>query len=596
MLRSDVAKILRAEPLRPFEQMATPPNFFRAADRTIESGWKLGKAEPVFLDDRNDWAVQGRSHSFHLHAWDPIDPLLASYSSRNDPLYLEKALPFARSWLNKFQQEILSIEPTVSLSERDGMAWYDMSVGQRVYRLAYLMDASLRSGFLSDEDLDLMARSVFFHMQLLSIDDFFIEHNNHGLYQALGQAAVVKRLGRVPEFYQFIEQAEERLALMVDKSFFHSGAHTEHSPGYHRMILHALRAAIEAEIVSAGETRQIILNAIEVEKWMTKPDGRLVGFGDTDPIVITKFPPTENGMVALADAGYVFSRFGPSYFAQSCGFHSRTHKHADHLTFVWNEGGNDILIDPGRYGYEGKTTLGSELNLQGHYYSDPNRIYVEATRAHNCVEIDGQDYLRRGVQPFGSALESASATGNLVTTLCQVRHSGQIRHFRMIFWKPGDFLIAVDWLKDGQDIKHDFRQWFQLGPDWQPSRHDDNLSAKHPSGLDLQAESFLPTPKLSEIHVGQKEPKMSGWISTAPLVLEPSPSLCWELTDTNSAVFATIFSLSTELKILKDRSNVSENLTTGNLCWITEAGERSLQFTRFTDTQHVDVTFTASAT
>lgn len=589
MLGNDLAKVLRAQPLRPFELMATTRNYLRAADKIIDSGWILGKADPVTLDSRNDWKVQGRSHAFNLHAWDPIDALLASHSFSDDPRYLERALPFARSWIDRFQQPLLGSEPSERLAERDGMTWYDMSVGQRVYRLAYLMDAALRADMLDNEDFDLMARSILFHMQLLSIDAFFIDHNNHGLYQALGQAAVVKRLDQSPTFSQFARQAEDRLALMVAKSFFDSGAHTEHSPGYHRMILTTLRAAIEADIVSASDTRQTIQRAIEVEKWMTKPDGRLVAFGDTDPIIISQEPPSENGLLAIADAGYVFSRFDSSYFAQSAGFHSRTHKHADHLTFVWHERVGDILVDPGKYGYEGKTTPGDELNLQGYYYSDPKRIYIETTRAHNCVEIDGKDYPRKGARPFGSALEYSSVKDDLVTTLCQIRHPGQIRHFRIIFWHPGEFIIALDWLKDGQNATHDFRQWFQLAPEWRPISHPDGLGAVHQSGQKLRAASLLIEPQMGEIRIGESEPRMAGWTSTAPLTIAPSPSIFWELTDTNTATFATIFSLSDDLRIPASRCFVNNSVTKGHLNWTTERGEHCLRFVRSVETQQVDV-------
>jgi hypothetical protein len=47
-------------------------------------------------------------------------------------------------------------------------------------------------------------------------------------------------------------------------------------------------------------------------------------------------------------------------------------------------------------------------------YSDPNRIYVETTRAHNTVEIDGLSHPRRNVQPYGSGLVGWGEQGELI--------------------------------------------------------------------------------------------------------------------------------------------------------------------------------------
>lgn len=50
--------------------------------------------------------------------------------------------------------------------------------------------------------------------------------------------------------------------------------------------------------------------------------------------------------------------------------------------------GVDIIQEPGRYGYEGRTASDSELRKLGFYYSHPARIYVESPHAHNTLEID----------------------------------------------------------------------------------------------------------------------------------------------------------------------------------------------------------------
>jgi hypothetical protein len=58
------------------------------------------------------------------------------------------------------------------------------------------------------------------------------------------------------------------------------------------------------------------------------------------------------------------------------------HGHADALALTLNVGGHEVLVDPGTYSY----------------HTEPEwRVYFRSTRAHNTVEIDGEDQsLQRG--------------------------------------------------------------------------------------------------------------------------------------------------------------------------------------------------------
>ena len=56
------------------------------------------------------------------------------------------------------------------------------------------------------------------------------------------------------------------------------------------------------------------------------------------------------------------------------------HGHADALSIVLSVGGHEVLVDPGTYAY----------------HTDPEwRRYFRSTRAHNTVEVDGQDQSRQ---------------------------------------------------------------------------------------------------------------------------------------------------------------------------------------------------------
>ena len=70
---------------------------------------------------------------------------------------------------------------------------------------------------------------------------------------------------------------------MMDKSFFSSGPHMEHSPAYHSMVLGSALGAREAGLVRDASVLALLHKAEEALSWMIQPDNSLVPFGDTIP-------------------------------------------------------------------------------------------------------------------------------------------------------------------------------------------------------------------------------------------------------------------------------------------------------------------------
>src|SRR5262249_49565488 len=154
----------------------------------------------------------------------------------------------------------------------------------------------------------------------------------------------------------------------------------------------------------------------------------------------------------LKEAGYAFVRspqpratgdFGQAgHLILAAGFHSRTHKHADDLAVIWSDRGHEILIDSGRYGYVDLLPEDSPLRQDGSFYGAPQRRYAESTRAHNTVEADGTDHLRRGRLPFGSAIVDAEERDGFFRLRAKVDH-GTWSHERTVIYRPGRWLSIV---------------------------------------------------------------------------------------------------------------------------------------------------------
>lgn len=582
--------------------------FKESVNKLLRSGYSKDGCVLADLRSSVPWGEFPRPFRFRLHAWEPIGDLLAAHSRFGDIQALEVAETYAFNWLRAFQWPVLNIAPsdfvTAQSSAVDEFAWYDMSIGLRIFKLAYLAETIIENHGRSSEERDLLLKAIRFHHEVLAHPTIFRAHTNHGLYQALGQLAASRRLRELVPSEHFDRLARQRLAACCSAHFFvEEGVHREHSPGYHCMVLGSLLGAKEANLLGS-EHDALLLRGQESLMWMMRPDASLAPIGDTDvrplphDVEIARsreYLPLQSllargaigvpppcGVKAYLQSGYAFARVydsnkgevpeSASYLAQLSAYHSRVHKHADHLTFVWSEGLLNILTDPGHFGYLGRTVRGDGLYEQGFWYSDPRRIYVESTRAHNCVEIDGRSYPRLGTHVFGSALKQADRQGRLVVFDSSLTHRPSLLHRRTLILLPREFLLVVDWLYDRSGKPHDFRQWFQFAPSWSLMGKD-NYYLGRSGDVEMHIVDLLASSSPSEIYLGQQHP-LQGWTSSGSNTLVASPSFNFSIEGTNRASFATLFSLRGR-PIASPRTRTNASLSRASLAW--KFSDKSIQ-------------------
>ena len=251
---------------------------------------------------------------------------------------------------------------------------------------------------------------------------------------------------------------------------------------------------------------------------------------------------------AFSQSGYVVFRDPPdaaarpgraTHLLQTAAFHSRAHKHADDQSFVWFDRGRMLLVDPGRYGYIGRTEPGSDLHRQGFWYADPRRVYVERTRAHNTVEIDGADHERVGVRPYGSGVTRWGEQGRLLWAETRVRHRGCILHTRLLVLEPGQWLLVFDVLNDTRGEPHDYVQRLHFAPDLEVSAHAAGLSAAVP-GEEQRLHAVALLPATLDEPVRGREGDLLGWVSPAYETLVPTWVGAYSAARTPNHVFATL--------------------------------------------------------
>lgn len=606
----------------PYENLTNQNNAEEAITEAydiLENGWLLRNYPSINIRKPIPWSLNSqaeRSWNFHIHSWDMIDILLYAYDKAPEGRIFNPALNIALDWIDQYVD--IEANAPVNYENSTDFAWYDMAVGLRAYRLSYIYDIYTQD--LKKDDLisKKLWSGILAHQAYLNLDSNIIFHNNHGYYQAAGQIAMGRRFKETSPIMAFaLEQGISRFKIMLKQQFTKDGVHREHSPDYHRMVYDTLIGALKADLIKDDEILSFTYKIEEALSWFILPNQYIANFGDSDwrlmrikssaaerkwQTPMMKFVTTNgevgklgsNELKEFKEAGYFIVRNSNSvkdlsydqysYLAQTAAFHSRTHKHADDLSFIWYDRGHNIMIDAGRYGYIGKAEMGSELWLQGYWYTHPNRLYCESTRAHNTLEFDDKDYMRKGVKPYGSATKRSKQYPNGLTVLeTECKHNKSIRHARMLVYMPNQWLIVFDWFKDNLDGLHDVKQWFHFDPKIQLTKIGNGYHAGLDNKTELHIAGLLDSAKGSDVMRGVKEPRLQGWSSPAEREFIPSDSINYSLSQVKTSSFATLFSFNGKLSVDINKNEVNISGRRFSLNWQDSLGKHSLIIRREKD-------------
>lgn len=594
----------------PYEQITNldPAKAIRLADESINSGWTRREYPTINLHDPIPWNIDDpklRSWSFYIQSLDMIDALLAAHSASGHEKHLVPALKIGISWVKSHSKESIELSP---------LAWYDMAVGLRAYRLGYLFQAADHAGMLSLSQRDAFWTSLEEHCMELADDGKIAFHNNHGYFQVAGQLALGRRFRDVsPPMAALYTQGSQRMHRMLDQQFGSDGVHREHSPDYHRMVADTLLGLVRAGLVESPELLGRTEAIEDALAWFVTPDGTIANFGDSDSRQMVYSAEAASrkwttplmravasdgaggagwprGLRKFSESGYAIVRSPDptepdnirrdSYLAQTAAFHSRTHKHCDDLSFIWHERGQPLLVDSGRYGYIGKTEMGSDLWQQGFWYSDPMRVYMESTRAHNTLEFDGLNALRKGAKPYGSALVQACERSGVYCIETRCKQHGSIWHDRLLLLSPGQWLLVFDVYTDNLKQGHDVKQWFHLAPGHKAQPVAGGYDVTLEGGGALCVRSLLGEVETGEVIAGREQDPIQGWWSDKERSAVPADAFAFSQQGKASGVFATLLSLSGSVAAdpAANRSNITGRKV--QLAWRDAGGHHNVAFER----------------
>ena len=445
-------------------------------------------------------------HSVHLHLWD-ITRKFSRGSSANNHLIGEAAgvhiaccyfpsLPEAARWRQK-SHDILCQQALAQTSDDGGNK--ELALGYHFFVLQFLLFAGL-VGRWSGKDFP---------------------------------SAYWRIIEKMVDFLACLAQGGNTLPLYGDCD---DGYVLNLGNGPHD---HAALLAVGAALFNRPDFK-VLANALpEPLYWLLGKDG-VANYGQLTPttadhisskalpgsglyLLQTGHPEGENRISAIVDCG-------------DLGYKSiAAHGHADALSLTLRIAGHAVLIDPGTYDY----------------FSFPTwRNYFRSTRAHNTVEIDGQDQsIMQGPFLWGKkaiarclAWEPSPTGGKLIA-----EHDGYTRlidpatHRRTVTLdgEKGILGITDEILST---TSHAIRIFFHFAPDCILEEIEQN---KYVISVSNQKIRLCLAPALSAKLLHGREAPVAGWFSPGYHTRIPSPTLIAEAICTGPCHFHSTFTVDT---------------------------------------------------
>lgn len=556
ILKKELDKLLNGIPPQIYlkESTANHANPLKSAIKAIEKGYP-SQGLRIKLETPMNWqkySDKSRNTRYKVQAWVAMDAVLTYDSLTNNDDMFCLSFAYITDWVNCF----------IIGDMVDDFSWYDMAVGQRSTKLSYVIRRAIENNE-KIEDIAAMIVTAEVHIRDLMYGKKVAVHSNHGLFQMAGLLSLAKLLPFMTSSKKASDFAMEKIKSMLENHFAEDFLHKEHSPMYHIYMANYVSLILDSGFMADSQDFiKLAKGAIEASKWFAKPDGMILPFGDTPNIPIldrTHFPLSKYRNRAVSPPGlkyfekgglvihshYSKSKKPHGYLAFNGGFHSRQHKHADDLNIQLFNNGVDILVDPGTFTYQ---------------YNLPERMYIESTRAHNCLEIDGLNYSRYRKDAFGNAIHSVLEVGECIVIEAEVDRERlvspnvpnnkvknedavdvDISHTRKIVYHPENFLLVIDLLSSKQ--VHAYRQWYKINPELTLEIEGVELFLSSKSGTPIaKIQNLYPIESTIDVFSGVSKPQLQGWTSLDGHTLEKTNSICIK-SEGDRCIMATVFDL-----------------------------------------------------
>ena len=506
----------RSEPIR--SKDFTPGTGPRVTEldlgRKPDSPWNFKPRKDLPAWDASlpmDWSAdpfKDLNWQHRLHSWSSMEHWLHEYRLGGDETQLLAPIQIALDWYRFHVEE----------ERTSAFQWYDHSTGVRASRLAFLLDFILSDQLeVKDDDLDRLMTLADLHAQKL-MEPSFLSRLNHGLFQVVGLHSLCSVASWREACKGARSYATEAFARLVESWFSEEGVHIENSPTYQGWVILQVRKLGAVERFQQADIASILEHAEAISPWLTYPDGRWVPVGDShgtgpqlDGPVEADCLPDGGGCWAVRDltqSGYAIVRSLPEadddnhsmLFVVNMAPYTG-HKHSDDLSFVLMEGGRDIFVDSGRYGYN----------------YDDMRNYVISAKAHNVPSLVDRRISPSNIEPASSGLDPITVDDGQFVIRGVADRPGLFVHERSYYYLPGALLRIDDRLNNLTDSSWESN--LHLAPDLTPEINETGFVVRS-GDLTVRAEFSGDGCNISTAR-GETEPHQ-GWVSIGYLQMTPA--------------------------------------------------------------------------
>lgn len=409
---------------------------------------------------------------------------------------------------------------------------------------------------LSDDEVRRILRATYEHAWWVS--------RRLSLYTSLGNHTVCECIGLVFAGTVFARSAIGRSWLthgiqLLEKELRHQiledGGPTEQSLAYHRFVLDLYWLAVnfleKNGLADCATWKLRLLRGEFFQAPFKNASGQMPSIGDSDDgsAIAPGLDPArglakgrEEHCRCFRESGYTVVRFGDNALLTfdhgPLGMPPlNNHGHADALSVTLTIGGRPFLVDPGTYRYNGIPEW---------------RKYFKGTRAHNTVNVDGEDQAVQETEfvwgkPYQAGLVDLKELGRGLTISASHNGYGRLKdaltHLRRVAVENG--LVIVSDCFEGKGV-HDFELNFHLHPDVHTQKQNGWWHMRNGD-----ASVFIRMLKCPDfISVAGQEEQPFGWYSAAYGLKVKSHVLCCRKRGAATAVsFLTAISLDEPLSM-----------------------------------------------
>jgi len=424
-----------------------------------------------------DWRAPEASRlwRFHLHYFDDAPALVLATLATRDPSYTASFLALAHDWIDRNPPGV-------------GDGWHPYTLSRRIPNWIYALRLA---GLESRPEARRIVASLWEQSRSLARNLEFDIQGNHLL-------ANVRALMFAGAFYageradRLWDRGVRLLRAQVAEQFLRDGGHFERSPMYHALLLQDLLECAALCRDRGGIPGWLSVRLRRAEAWlrqMCHPDGGVALFNDctlegtphaelaafthalcslrgrarnglsalhgavgwrqqvwcgAPERVLAILEPAEEPapvLTALAESGYFILRdpeAGHALFfdaGEPCPSHLPAHSHADLLSFELSLSGRRVIVDSGVC----------------EYAPGPWRDYCRSTRAHNTVQVDGQDQsevwgsfrLGRRAHPAGVCWQASGRSATVSAAHTGYRRlPGGVVHRRTVSYDGREYRIV----------------------------------------------------------------------------------------------------------------------------------------------------------